>query len=224
MVMDGVIAFDIDGVQANFTRGFTRIGHQLFGTPVGDWASQQTWNFQDFAALGLDDAKCKAIWKVIEASPDFWATLDPVNISVMSRINKIANKIFITNRPGINPKEQSEYFLQQWGIENPRVVLAAQKGPVAVQEGVVAIIDDLYTNVVDVKKAVPGCYAALLSCDYNKVHHDEWVNHHCGDVVLSIDHFIDECYYRAIVVEHLDQTMDDHITALFEEKYGRVTV
>jgi phosphoglycolate phosphatase-like HAD superfamily hydrolase len=32
----GTLVFDIDGVLANFTRGFTRIANKLFGTPVGD--------------------------------------------------------------------------------------------------------------------------------------------------------------------------------------------
>jgi hypothetical protein len=202
----GIIAFDIDGVLANFTRGFTRIAHQLYGTPVGDTESQQTWNFEEFPELRLDKVKAAfdgPVWTAVKTSPDFWARLDPKNPSVMPRINRIANKVFITNRPGINTKEQSIQFLETWGIENPRVIVVDghNKGDIAIHENVVAVIDDLYKNVVDIHKAVANCYTALLYCAYNKVHHDEWLHHHCGDVVLSVDQFIDECYDRKLVVD-----------------------
>jgi hypothetical protein len=216
-VEEGIIAFDIDGVLANFTRGFTRIGHQLFGTPVGDSESQQTWMFEEFTSLGLDKPKCDAIWKVVKTSPDFWATLDPKNVSVMSRINRIANKVFITNRPGLNPIMQSEHFLELWGIENPRVIVAAEKGEIAKREHVVAVIDDLNTNVIDIKKWVPDCYATLLYCNYNKVHHEEWLYHHCGEIVLSVDEFIDGCYTRGLIRETVE---DDNVDARLREAIG----
>jgi hypothetical protein len=213
----GVIAFDCDGVLANFTRGYTKLGHQLYGTPVGDSATQETWNFEDYPRLHLDKTKASytgPIWEGVKSSPDFWATLDPMNISVMPRINRIENKIFITNRPGINTKEQTEQFLETWGIENPIVILGSEKGPIAVREGVVAVIDDLYKNVVDIKAAVPSCYAALLYCGYNKCYHDEWEESRNGEVVLSVDHFIDRCYQQGLVVDReTNSAIDDQIRA-----------
>lgn len=211
---EGVIAFDIDGVLANFTRGFTKIGNRLFGTPVGDESNQQSWNYEEFPALGLDKDKLKSMWDVVKSSHDFWATLDPTNVSVMHRINRIQNRVFITNRPGINIVEQSAHFLESWGIENPRVIVAAEKGPVAVRENVVAIVDDLPTNVIDIKKAVPTCYAALLYLSYNKVHHDVWLEQHGGTIVLSVDAFIDECYARGLVREAPEENVDEKIRQL----------
>lgn len=218
--MDGMIAFDIDGVLANFTRGFTRIGHRLFGTPVGDSESQQTWNFEEFPELELDTEKAAydgPIWTAIKTSPDFWATLDPKNVSVMPRINRIQNKIFITNRPGIHTMEQSVHFLETWGIENPRVIVVSsyEKAAVAVKENVVAVIDDLYKNCVDIKKAVPNAHTTMLYCAYNKVHHDEWLHHYCGTVVLSVDAFIDGCYARGLVREVYHDVIDDEILRQF---------
>ncbi len=218
----GVIAFDIDGVLANFTRGYTRIGHRLYGTPVGDSATQETWNFEDYPRLKLDKLQAAfdgPIWEIVKSSPDFWATLDPFNVSVMPRINHIENKIFITNRPGINTREQSEQFLENWGIENPKVILGSEKGPIAVREGVIAVIDDLYKNVVDIKAAMPPTYCALLYCAYNKCFHPEWEVLAQGklryntEVVLSVDHFIDRCYEQGLVVERRSN-IDDHLQAL----------
>jgi hypothetical protein len=201
----GMIAFDIDGVLANFTRGFLGIAHQLFGTPHGDTSTQESWNIEEYEPLRLTkdqtDYHNGPIWAAVKSSPDFWANLDPINVSAMHRINRIQNKIFITNRPGVNTQAQSEHFLESWGIENPRVILGSEKGPIAVRENVVAVVDDLYKNVVDIRKALPDCFAALLYCPYNKQYHDEWVHHHCSEVVLSVDHFIDECYDRKLVVD-----------------------
>lgn len=197
------IAFDIDGVLANFTRGFTRVGHRIFGTPVGDTSTQESWDFHLYPALQLDKVQSGfdgPIWTAIKESPDFWALLDPINVSVMHRINKIQNKIFITNRPGINTVEQSRYFLETWGIEEPEIIVASKKGPVAVEREVVAVIDDLYTNIVDIKAAVPTCYAGLLYCNYNRVHFDT-IRELGGEILLSVDQFVDECYARGLVVE-----------------------
>lgn len=208
-----------DGVLANFTRGFTKIGHRLFGTPIGDSTCQQTWNFDEFPLLKLDKEKSAfdgPIWTAVKKSPDFWATLDPLNVSVMHRINRIPNKIFITNRPGINTAEQTAFFLTEWGIENPRVVVAKDKGPIAVQENVIAVIDDLYSNLVDIHNAVPTCYTAMLWCAYNMVHHDEWLNHYCGEVVISVDQFIDVCIQRGLVEEPVEEDIDSRIHELVD--------
>ena len=46
--MKGNISFDLDGCLANFIRGITRIGHELYGIPVSDQGTQQTWNFNEW--------------------------------------------------------------------------------------------------------------------------------------------------------------------------------
>ncbi len=210
--MEGVIAFDIDGVLANFTRGFTRIGHQIFGTPVGDSESQQTWDFHDFPELELDKEKSGfngPIWTAVKTSPDFWANLDPKNPSVMHRINAIQNKIFITNRPGIETLSQSVQFLESWGIEDPVVIVGHEKGPIAVRENVIAVVDDLWTNCFDIKKAMPNAYVTMLYCAYNKFSHEDWLTNYGGIIVLSVDAFIDGCYARGLVREAPQDTSVD---------------
>lgn len=196
------IAFDIDGVLANFTRGFTRIAHELFGTPVGDGQSQETWYFEHYPQLGLTKEHCKwpdgPLWSAIFSSPTFWEELDPFNVSVMQRINRIRNKVFITNRPGIDTQGQSERFLQKWGIEDPVVIVAEQKLPVALEYGVVAMTDDYIKNCNELLGTVQ--FMSLHYAPYNKEHHVEW-QAKGGVVSLSVDHFIDECEARGYVQE-----------------------
>jgi len=198
----GVISFDLDGVLANFIRGFTRIAHRLFGSPVGDGQSHATWMFEDFPELQLTKEQCDwlngPVWNEIRQSPDFWYNLDPFNPSVMHRINGIQNKVFITDRLGIEPLRQSIAFLERWGVTNPRVIIASQKGPVFEEENVVAHVDDRYKNCLDLRSFVPTAYNALFYAPYNKIHHDEW-KQLGGEIVLSVDHFIDECDRRGLI-------------------------
>jgi len=67
---------------------------------------------------------------------------------------------------------------------------------------------------VDIKQAVPGCFATLLYCAYNKIYHDEWLQSH-GTIVLSVDAFIDGCYARGLVREAPAENVDEKIRQLY---------
>jgi hypothetical protein len=210
-----VIAFDLDGVLSNFIRGFTRIGNRLFGTPVCDVPAQVVWMFEDFPTLKLDKTKCDEIWKEIKGNRGFWANLDPCNVSAMYTLDRIVNKVFITNRPGLLAKEQTESFLERWGVIEPKVILAVDKGPVAKDEHILAAVDDYHPNCRDMKLACPDAYVAMLATPYNAVWRNwksepdpqpEWPGEvimtppeWTGPVVLSVDHFIAECDKRKLV-------------------------
>lgn len=208
----GLISFDIDGVLANFTRGFTSVAHKHFGTPVGDVGSQQNWMFEDFPELGLTKKMCDfnngPIWKEIKSSPTFWRDLDPVNPSVMRRINRIKNRIFITNRFGVDVIDQTHAFLEKWGIYDSLVIAAENKAPVAVEYNVVAHVDDYIKNMTELQLDGPRpLYLALHYLPYNRVWHDNFLN--AGyrsdgekltkEVTLSVEQFIDNCEARGLV-------------------------
>jgi FMN phosphatase YigB (HAD superfamily) len=197
-----MISFDVDGVLANFTRGFTRIAHKLYGTPVAGEQSQQHWMFEDFPELGLDKVQCDfatgPIWGEIKTNPSFWADLDPMNVSIMENINRIKNRIFITNRMGIDPAGQTEAFLERWGIRDPYVVVASQKVPVAFQHHVIAHLDDYYHNVKELNSAGIR-FVSMFYTPYNKLHHDDWKTTYQGHISLSVDHFIHQCEERGYV-------------------------
>lgn len=188
----GMISFDVDGVLANFTRGFTRYCNLLFHTPVCDFAPMH-WYFEEWDRLGLTKEQVGAAWKFMEVDPDFWAELDPFNPSVMPRINAIKNRVFITNRAGVDPKRQTERFLEAWGIQNPLVHLASDKVPVAKELKVVAHIDDYPPNCVQLKKALPNAYVALFYANYNTHAHSAWEGMLKHPIVVSVDQYLDEC-------------------------------
>jgi len=190
--MSKVISFDVDGVLANFTRGFTRVARRLHGTPVGTEGSQYAWMFEDVQELCLDTLKCDAAWEVIWSDPTFWEDLDPLNPSVMHLIDELKTTVFITNRKGPAVDFQTRRFLSKWGVHYPNVIVAEKKGPVAKELGIVAHIDDYFKNCLDIKEAVPDCYTAMLATPYNTMHRDT-VRAKGINIVMSVDHFIHNC-------------------------------
>jgi hypothetical protein len=216
----GNVSFDLDGVLANFIRGFLRVGHDLYGTPVGGHHVHKTWAFEDWTPLGLDQHKTAHMWEVLFQNPRFWSDLDPENVSIMERINLMTNRLFITNRAGINPKMQSIEFLEKWGVMNPRVYVAKDKVPIAQREHVIAHIDDYYPNCVEIKQALPDAYVALLWTQYNEQFHNEW-RRMGGEVVLSVDEFCDALDNRGLSRYELPTTRS---TPLAMDSYdGRET-
>lgn len=194
----GTISFDLDGCLANFIRGILRIGHELYGTPVGGHVVQKQWNFDEWPELGLTKDQFRAMFKECMKRPRFWQDLDPYNPSIMPRIGKLVNRVFITNRASEHDAaRQSRIFLANWGIACPHVIVASDKVPAAKELQVIAHVDDLYDNCVALKDAIPDAYVALLWTDYNECYHDEW-KARGGEVVLSVDHFMDECDKRGL--------------------------
>lgn len=191
--MKQTVSFDVDGVLADFTRGFTRIAHDLFGTPVGDHSYQPTWMFEEFPALGLTKPMVKEVWDVIKVNPVFWMDLDPLNVSIMRRIDKIDNAVYITNRPGIDTRWQTETFLRRWGVRDARVYVAADKPPMMRELNVVAHLDDWEVNVKATREQLPNVYAPLLATSYNVAFHNE------PPVLYSVDQYIHECDSRGFI-------------------------
>ena len=203
------IAFDIDGVLANFIRSFTRIGTRLFGTPASDTPAQDNWVFENMPSLGLTKEQVGhpirggGMWGEVIKSPYFWANLDPINVSIMFTIDRIKNKMFITNRFGIDCKEQTIAFLERWGIIEPDVVVSGDKGPIAKERNISALIDDYYQNCADIQTAVPDAYVSMLIVPYNRIWRPgalatpgkTWF----GPIALSVEHFVQECDKRRLI-------------------------
>lgn len=230
----GTISFDLDGVLANFTRGFTRIGARLFGSTPGDQPSQASWIFEEVPELELTKErvghpiKGGGMWAEVIKSPSFWANLDPINVSIMHTIDKIKNKVFITNRLGVQPREQSVSFLERWGVIEPNVIVAADKGPVAQKLNVTAHLDDYFPNCTDIAKAMPNAFVSLLGVPYNLQYRTpttaplppRWSPARLwdtpvikpaawqGHVAMSTDHFIMECDKRGLIQWDQSYTVD----------------
>jgi hypothetical protein len=150
------IGIDIDGVLAAFVPAYVEKLTKVSGIqfPVGDPNFPSTWYFEREA--GVTRPQENEVWDQIRQSA-FWATLLPMPgaLDVIRELDQLsllgrADVYFITSRPGQSAKRLTEFWLTKLGMENPTVILADEKGPVARGLKLDVFIDDRPENIADV--------------------------------------------------------------------------
>jgi phosphoglycolate phosphatase-like HAD superfamily hydrolase len=164
--MQSVIV-DLDGVLADFTRGYRTLANKLFNKEQFDTLARphDSWNDPDISPE--EDA---AIWAEIEKpEANFWMRLDSLldpnewyRLSEMAR--RTHNVYFVTNRRAADAKHQSEYWLNNYAINNPTVILAKDKGAFAKHLNASWAIDDMWQNVWDMSH---HCWSYAMSRPHN---------------------------------------------------------
>lgn len=139
------IALDIDGCLADFTSSYAKrlvkvTGENLFPTPLTipcwDWDKHYGYSAEQIAATWEAIAKDKLFWFKLEAIPDPEVF---IRINVLSKDNPV---YFITNRMGLNCKQQTEKWLYERGINYPTVIIAGNKRPIIEALKIEFFIDD----------------------------------------------------------------------------------
>ena len=122
---------DVDGVLADFIKGFTMLAWTMFGTPVQSVFEKQRWHGFD----GLDGKQVDEVWRRINESPTFWESLPlcvtPEEMQELDDLTAEADVYFVTNRGSSKlAKRQTENWLIANGIEEPTVIVSGKKGEV----------------------------------------------------------------------------------------------
>lgn len=187
------IGVDLDGCLANFesaavpriveVTGRDLFPHQFvkqcgeYGPPV--------WEWPDY--YGYTKEEMTAVWGAITADNTFWLTLDELDGMRTLRLlwpTLAAHEVyFITNRPGIRAKHQSELWLfshflhaiwtQREAVTQmqreawPTVLISAEKGKVASALRLDAYLDDKVENIQDVHREAWETRPFLLTRAYN---------------------------------------------------------
>jgi hypothetical protein len=172
------IGFDMDGTLADFARAFHEVESRLFGPEDGinegqpereeealsDPSDPAPVVTQDDAAATLTTApgarrRRTAIWKAIQATPDFWCTLRPAEEGAVARIHALMLQhrwevFFITQRPytdGDTVQRQTQRWLVEQGFDLPSVlVLGGSRGAAAAALRLDYHVDDNAQNCVDI--------------------------------------------------------------------------
>lgn len=166
--MKKVIGFDVDGVLADFIWGFTAQGRLMFGTPVTHTNQQKAWDHFE----GLGHKEVGEIWTYIKSSTNFWRLLEAcVSDHVfdeIARLNDEHDVYFITSRPGVQAKQQTEGWLSDRGIMNPTVIISSDKGYAVQAVKATHYIDDKAGNCVFAKYHNKHTDVFLLDRMYNR--------------------------------------------------------
>ena len=153
------LGIDLDGVLAHFTRGYANLIRQTSGR---DLLTEQMildppcWHW-DLAA-GYTKEEEKAAWDAIKDSATFWRDLPLLpQYDVVEDLHFCLDDVchdhevfFITNRMGRFPKNQSEQWLYEQGIEFPTVIVSGDKLPILKALKIEAFIDDRPETLAEV--------------------------------------------------------------------------
>jgi 5'(3')-deoxyribonucleotidase len=171
------IGLDIDGVLADFNRSFIErviqvTGKDLFPPRPFDIP---TWDYPQ--AYGYTDAECAAVWEHIKQDPMFWYQLWPYDgaLEFMAKLNSgVHDFYFITSRPGINAKSQTENWIEfhNFGLQTeafsyPTVLISHDKGSCAKALNLDLYIDDRVENCLDVNVTSPTTKVIMLARPWN---------------------------------------------------------
>lgn len=180
------IGFDVDGVLADFGAAFHEVEAKLFGPDVSlsegqpEQEEEQRESAEDVGAgssrdNGVAQARAEsadmaqdvrearrrrdAIWDAIQATPNFWKALKPLDVDAVPRIHELMLQhkwevFFITQRPatdGDTVQRQTQQWLAAQGFDLPSVlVLGGSRGAAARALRLDYHVDDSAQNCLDV--------------------------------------------------------------------------
>ena len=162
------VGFDMDGVLADFSSAYHDVERRLFGPartttraedPEEEAGKQDEDEERERRASEFSRRR-DAVWRTIQATPDFWESLAPLDPTAVRRLHAMAIKhrwevFFITQRPateGDVVQRQTQRWLVQQGFDLPSVlVIAGSRGAAAGALRLDYHVDDSPKNCIDVK-------------------------------------------------------------------------
>ncbi len=129
-----------------------------------DDASERTPGlFDDLRTGSVSDGQSRRrrdrVWRTIQATPNFWSTLEPIDPGAVRRVHEMMLRhqwevFFITQRPGTagdTVQRQTQHWLVEQGFDLPSVlVLAGSRGAAAAALRLDYLVDDSAQNCLDV--------------------------------------------------------------------------
>lgn len=166
------VGLDVDGVLARFNDRYIDLivevtGRDLFGSRPVDI---RTWNYPE-QQFGYSDDEMSKVWGVITSSLDFWRNLDAYDDTArqLRRLAFLAEHThdvyFVTSRPGVRAKAQTERWLAAHGFPEPTVLITSHKGLAARTLALDVYVDDRWENALDVATTKTRSY--LLTQSWN---------------------------------------------------------
>ncbi len=173
------IGIDIDGVLADFNTAYIQrvidvCGEDLFPPRPFEIPC---WEYPQH--FGYSNESIKAVWAIIKADATFWERLPAYSYTgealfyLRKCIVRGDDVYFITDRPGVDAKGQTERWLKQFdvsekSVSHPTVLISAKKGWIARGLGLHVYIDDKVENCEQVVTESPETLTLMLTQGWNK--------------------------------------------------------
>jgi hypothetical protein len=151
------LGVDLDGTLADLSTFYREVEKGLVVEP--DTAAVPESDKEKLKAARHNTRKQKAVWKALQATPDLWLQLKPIEDGAVRRLYESSIALnwevfFITQRPksqGASVQRQTQKWLVDQGFEFPSVLtLRGPRGKAAHALDLDFLIDDLAQNCVDV--------------------------------------------------------------------------
>ena len=150
------IAFDLDGVLADFAGAYGAIARRGLPPPTNSILGLSEGGLPDGAA---SPALERRAWRDIQSTENFWTTLDPLEPGLIAAIHDRAARegwdtFFVTQRPataGDSVQRQTQRWLAEHGFPLPAVIVhRSSRGRLAGALELDFLVDDTVAHCVDV--------------------------------------------------------------------------
>lgn len=150
-----VIMWDVDGVLANFTKGYHGLANEMFASELVGEISAEAPPSWDWLEDTLGSERVGKIWNRIKQDRYFWQDLEPlVSEGEIRRISDLvdeADQYFVTSRVGQKIGYQTRAWLRHhFYIDSPAVIVSDRKADSANALKANYTIDDKAGNVLAV--------------------------------------------------------------------------
>jgi len=161
---------DVDGVLANFQKGYHQLANELFGHSIEPDFLPPTW---DWLENVIGSQQVSEIWRKIRQSGSFWENLEPlITLDQIKDLRQVGwdNEIYyVTSRVGHYPRKQTERWLERWSFAQGPVVISHRKADAANALAADYTIDDKAGNVLAVYYNSPKTRKVyVLDTPYNQ--------------------------------------------------------
>lgn len=197
------VAFDIDGVLADFRTAF-----QQAADDAGISGRTQT---SDASAVDpLSSREIKAIWTYVKRSNNWWTRLAAYEPQQLARLYELTRRnkwevVFMTRRPstdGDPVQFQTQWWIEQYGFYYPAVVtVPGSRGELANALRLDVIVDDQLLNCVDVVGGSTAKALLLLRDGPDRATEDHAISRGIG-VVKTLEEAID-------VISHMHESVGE---------------